>query len=1207
MEDQNSMRVMTSSDNLSKEPEQINTQIQNDNNTESTESHLQQQPQSLLKTSANVPGAKETPSQILTAQEMETQSFNNKNDCWSNPDVQSRATDENFTPECNSQSVISENISSSLLGIPDAEICSTRIKAEATRINIQSKEDKRRFLAKKTEYCGLQNQGATCYLNAVLQSLFMTEDFRKAIMKLVGKRKGKKNRKPKSVSIELQDLFKRLMSNDRSVTTEGITKALAIGNVCEEQDAAEFLQKILSMIEPEPSEIFHGKKKHSSTCLQSQHESIEEINSFCFLAIAMDSDQHVINVQKSFNSQFEATLLEGEDQLYCENCQMMTDMKISYTVLQVPQVLVLQMQRFNLDYYSMTFLKNNRDVEIPLHLSVQDEGGVHYVYDLYAVINHSGSLSGGHYFANIKSFENQQWYQFNDSSVHRIQNCYGVRHSKKHFISSTACLLFFRKSSKLQQEMEDQNSMRVMTSSDNLSKEPEQINTQIQNDNNTESTESHLQQQPQSLLKTSANVPGAKETPSQILTAQEMETQSFNNKNDCWSNPDVQSRATDENFTPECNSQSVISENISSSLQGIPDAEICSTRIKAEATRINIQSKEDKRRFLAKKTEYCGLQNQGATCYLNAVLQSLFMTEDFRKAIMKLNGETRKQKCLSFELQDLFKCLESREGIVTTKGITNALDVTNVCEEQDAAEFLQKILSMIEPEPSEIFHGKKKHSSTCLQSQHESIEEINSFCFLAIAMDSDQHVINVQKSFNSQFEATLLEGEDQLYCENCQMMTDMKISYTILQVPQVLVLQMQRFNLDYYSMTFLKNNCDVEIPLHLSVQDEGGVHYVYDLYAVINHSGSLSGGHYFANIKSFENQQWYQFNDSSVHRIRKFDGGRHLQNHFVSDMACLLFFKKSSAQPRAHTQKEMDIPSSTKVMTSSKSESPSNTLTKTHNSMDTEKPHNLSQKTEEIIIKIDEDNSESTESDLLEDPLRTTETAEHPPLFPPAPETKMLSADNKNGNQLNLNMQSSSTDGSFTAVLNSQSVISDNISIYSRNMSKEDKHHFPAKKIETPGQHSQTANSCSEVDDPTSLKERSPQNKKTKGSNLQTTEQTDTAIQNYNYESTEKNLPQHLPSLLNTKITETENKCSAMKTVYINSCESELNTDTNTDNDEGNGTQSNSLLGIDESAQKNEHTQNVSWRKSPYLKNMIYFSVILLVFILLLVLLLTLV
>ncbi|XP_037399625.1 ubiquitin carboxyl-terminal hydrolase 9-like [Pygocentrus nattereri] len=40
--------------------------------------------------------------------------------------------------------------------------------------------------------------------------------------------------------------------------------------------------------------------------------------------------------------------------------------------------------------------------------------------------------------------------------------------------------------------------------------------------------------------------------------------------------------------------------------------------------------------------------------------------------------------------------------------------------------------------------------------------------------------------------------------------------------------------------------------------------YEYDLYAVVNHSGDRNGGHYNAAIKSFEDNQWYCFDDSSV-------------------------------------------------------------------------------------------------------------------------------------------------------------------------------------------------------------------------------------------------------------------------------------------------------------------------------------------------------
>lgn len=42
---------------------------------------------------------------------------------------------------------------------------------------------------------------------------------------------------------------------------------------------------------------------------------------------------------------------------------------------------------------------------------------------------------------------------------------------------------------------------------------------------------------------------------------------------------------------------------------------------------------------------------------------------------------------------------------------------------------------------------------------------------------------------------------------------------------------------------------------------------MYDLYAVMIHSGTAVGGHYYTYIKSFEDEQWYNFNDSTVERI----------------------------------------------------------------------------------------------------------------------------------------------------------------------------------------------------------------------------------------------------------------------------------------------------------------------------------------------------
>jgi len=43
--------------------------------------------------------------------------------------------------------------------------------------------------------------------------------------------------------------------------------------------------------------------------------------------------------------------------------------------------------------------------------------------------------------------------------------------------------------------------------------------------------------------------------------------------------------------------------------------------------------------------------------------------------------------------------------------------------------------------------------------------------------------------------------------------------------------------------------------------------YIYELFSIMIHSGSASGGHYYAYIKDFRTQEWLCFNDQSVTQV----------------------------------------------------------------------------------------------------------------------------------------------------------------------------------------------------------------------------------------------------------------------------------------------------------------------------------------------------
>ena len=84
---------------------------------------------------------------------------------------------------------------------------------------------------------------------------------------------------------------------------------------------------------------------------------------------------------------------------------------------------------------------------------------------------------------------------------------------------------------------------------------------------------------------------------------------------------------------------------------------------------------------------------------------------------------------------------------------------------------------------------------------------------------------------------------------------------------------------------------------------------VYELYALLMHSGGAYGGHYYTFIKSFEDDKWYKFDDTNVTEIdpdelpsRAF-GGSQSSNGYM-----LLYRQLSSADEKLETVSNEDIP-----------------------------------------------------------------------------------------------------------------------------------------------------------------------------------------------------------------------------------------------------------------------------------------------------------
>ena len=70
---------------------------------------------------------------------------------------------------------------------------------------------------------------------------------------------------------------------------------------------------------------------------------------------------------------------------------------------------------------------------------------------------------------------------------------------------------------------------------------------------------------------------------------------------------------------------------------------------------------------------------------------------------------------------------------------------------------------------------------------------------------------------------------------------------------------------------------------------------IYDLYGIVNHSGSVGFGHYHAYAQNPRSKKWYEFNDSSVHEISA--------DELVTSQAYVLFYKRRNA-PVCHVYQQ---------------------------------------------------------------------------------------------------------------------------------------------------------------------------------------------------------------------------------------------------------------------------------------------------------------
>ncbi|TVY85149.1 Ubiquitin carboxyl-terminal hydrolase [Lachnellula suecica] len=279
-----------------------------------------------------------------------------------------------------------------------------------------------------------------------------------------------------------------------------------------------------------------------------------------------------------------------------------------------------------------------------------------------------------------------------------------------------------------------------------------------------------------------------------------------------------------------------------------------------------------------KETGFVGLKNQGATCYLNSLIQSLYFTNAFRKAVYQIptqNENTTKNS--AYTLQRLFYQLQSSANAVSTSELTKSFgwETRHIFEQQDVQELSRKLMEKMEEKmkgteaenllPS-LFCGKVRTYISCINVEYES-RRVEDFWDVQLNVHGNK---TLDESLKDYIQVETMEGENQYFAGDEHKLQDAKKGVIFEAFPEVLHLQLKRFEYDIPSDSMMKVNDRYEFPESfdaapfLSDGSDMSESWIYQLHGVLVHSGDLNAGHYYAFIKPTKDGWFYKFDDDKV-------------------------------------------------------------------------------------------------------------------------------------------------------------------------------------------------------------------------------------------------------------------------------------------------------------------------------------------------------
>lgn len=328
-----------------------------------------------------------------------------------------------------------------------------------------------------------------------------------------------------------------------------------------------------------------------------------------------------------------------------------------------------------------------------------------------------------------------------------------------------------------------------------------------------------------------------------------------------------------------------------------------------------------------KHTGYVGLKNQGATCYMNSLLQTLFFTNQLRKAVYQMPTESDdSSRSVALALQRVFYELQFSDKPVGTKKLTKSFgwETLDSFMQHDVQELCRVLLDNMESKMKgtcvegtipRLFEGKMTSFIRCKHVNYTSTR-VEPFYDVQLNVKGKK---NIFESFKDYCAVESLEGENK-YDASDYGLQEAEKGIIFESFPPVLHLHLLRFQYDPLTDTNIKINDRFEFPEKLNLeqflQHSESTPAAYTLHAVLVHSGDNHGGHYVVFINPKGDNKWCKFDDDVVSRCTKQEAIDHNFGGHEDDITVkhctnaymLVYIRDSAIHEVLQSVTEQDIP-----------------------------------------------------------------------------------------------------------------------------------------------------------------------------------------------------------------------------------------------------------------------------------------------------------